>query len=105
MKMDNVKIYDAINQEFGPVIALSVVQINTINLTSKVKKKDLTQSSNRTKRILKKAEKVLWELPVDDYNLIVSLWKVLHDWDVKQSLAGLGGCTAKTFTELLAKSA
>jgi hypothetical protein len=101
--MNHLTIYNALCSEFGPVIALSVVQINTIDLTLKYKAKDYKQESKRTERILKKAKKLLWELSQEDYDLAVSLWLVTYEWVISQSLDGLGGCEKKTFLELLGK--
>jgi|688.fasta_scaffold283634_3 hypothetical protein len=99
--MDALKAFDAIKNEFGVLIALSVLQIHTINMVTKVKKSDMGAKSNRTERVLKKAKKLLSGISDDEYELALKVWSVLHDWDVRQNLKGLGGCETKTFLELI----
>lgn len=94
------KLYDAVKSEFNDDIALTVVQILTINLSTKVKKKDMIEGGFRDK-VLTKAKKVLWQVDNDTYELAVKIWDVYPSWDTRQSFHGLGGCTIKTFKELL----
>lgn len=97
--MNHIEIFNAIKADFGEEVALSACLINSINLTMKVKKKDWT-SSNREERITKKARKLLWELSDEDFSLAMIIWDLIYDWEVKQTLDGLGGCETKTFKEL-----
>jgi hypothetical protein len=99
--MNYKKLYDAVNAEFDDEIALSVVQIMTINLTTKPKKKNITGEQSFRDKILKKAKKALWELSDDDFDLSVKLWGCVPSWNIRQDMNGLGGCTVKSFKELL----
>lgn len=103
--MNHQRIYDALYQDFGPVIALSVCQVNAINLTMKVKKRDWDSNNtfNRPDRVIKKAKKLLYALDPNDFNLIIALWKDVNVWEIGQDMDGIGGCTKKTFLELLQK--
>ena len=99
---DFTRIYNAINEEFNnPELAMIVVQIYTIHLTTKVKSKDWTHAGHLTEKVIKKSKKVLWEYPIDDVELAISLWQCVYDWEIGQSMDGLGGCEKKTFKELL----
>jgi hypothetical protein len=102
--MNHQRIYNELYQDFGPVIALSVCQVNAINLTMKVKTRDWKSGSfNRTDRVIKKAQKLLYELDQNDFNLVIALWKNVNVWQVGQDMDGLGGCEKKTFLQLLEK--
>jgi hypothetical protein len=99
---DFTKIYNAINLEFdNPELAMMVVQIYTINLTTKIKPSHLHEVGEFTDKVINKAKKVLWEYSCDDVELAIALWKCIHNWQIGQSMNGLGGCEAKTFKELL----
>jgi hypothetical protein len=99
--MNYKKLYDAVNAEFDAEIALSVVQIMTINLSTKPNKKNMTGEKSFRDKILKKAKKALWELSDDDFDLSVKLWGCVPSWNIRQDMNGLGGCTVKSFSELL----
>ena len=98
---DFTKLYDTVKAEFNDEIALSVVQILTINLTTKIKKKDMNVKGIFRDKILKKAKKALWQLDDDTFELSVKIWDVYPSWITRQEMHGLGGCTIKTFKELL----
>jgi hypothetical protein len=70
----------------------------------KVKTRDWKSGSfNRTDRVIKKAQKLLYELDQNDFNLIITLWKNVNVWQVGQDMDGLGVCEKKTFLQLLEK--
>lgn len=94
--MDHLRIFNAVREDFGDTIALSVCQINAISLTTKIKK----SPNSFTDRVIKKARKLLWELSDDDFNLAIDLWEVSSCWDTRQTMDGLGGCVKMTFKEL-----
>lgn len=99
---DFTKIYNAINEEFSnPDLAMMVVQIYTINLTTKLKLSHLQESGKFTAKIIKKAKKVLWQYSSDDVELAIDLWQCIPNWASGQSMDGLGGCEKKTFKQLL----
>ena len=98
------RIYNTIAEEFdNPTLALMVVQIYTINLTTKVKPKDIINTGRFTDKLIEKSKKVLWEYPIDDVELAISLWECIHSWETRQTMHGIGGCEKKTFKELLAE--
>jgi hypothetical protein len=100
--MNHLRIFNEIKADFGEQIALNVCQINAICLTTKVKRTDINgRGGSFTKRVIKKAKKFLWESSPEELELSLALWGCAHDWQIKQSLDGLGGCEKKTFKELL----
>ena len=94
--MNYSKIYDTIAEEFSPKIALMVVQIITISMTTKIPK-DLKLMS----KVERKARKLLWEESRADVDLALALVDCVHSWEIGQSMNGLGGCERKSFKELL----
>lgn len=97
--MDPVLIFKTLKSEgFNDGIAIGVLQFLTVMLTTKVTLKDFKKYLEKVDR---KAKRVLWRLSKDDFNLVYKLSMCLHDWDIGQTMNGLGGCTAKTFKELL----
>ena len=95
--MNFAKLYSAISEEFSPKIALMVVQIVTINMTTKMPK----DISTFAEKVEKKARKLLWEESRADIELALQLFVVCHNWEIGQSMHGLGGCERKSFKELL----
>lgn len=93
--MDYHKVFKAICAEYPEHIALAAIQIYTINLVIKPKLNGFEQ------KIIKKTSKLLWEMEEEDKELAIKIWKVIYDWMNCQSLQGLGGCTTKTFKQLL----
>jgi hypothetical protein len=95
--MDFYRIFNAIKSEYPENIALSAIQIYSLNLA-------LKPSNNFETKIIKKAKKLLWEMSDSDFDLAVKIWKAIYSWQCCQSLQGLGGCKAKTFKQILTES-
>lgn len=102
--MKFMKLFEAVADEFDMDVALAVVQIITIQLRLKPKMKELTGEKSFEERVITKAKDVLWETDSSIVEQAIQVWRVTHDWDVRQTMAGLGGCEKKTFKELLTKS-
>lgn len=98
--MNHIAIFNALNEDFGGEIALSVCQINAIHLSQKIKQKDIEIPGHLVKRVTSKAKKLLWELSDEDFALSMILWDLIYDWEIGQTCHGLGGCEKKTFKEL-----
>jgi hypothetical protein len=94
--MTYYEIFKAISAEYPEHIALASVQIYTINLSTKLK-----LNGKFEQKIIKKSNKLLWEMSESDRELAVSIWQVIYHWLNCQSLQGLGGCEVKTFKQLL----
>ena len=102
MVADFTRIYDTIVEEFdNPTLALMVVQIYTINLTTKIRPKDISHPGRFTEKVIEKSKKVLWQSEDSDVELAILLWQCIHSWENRQAMHGLGGCEKKTFKELL----
>ena len=99
---DFTRIYNAIHEEFdNRDLAMMVVQIYTINLTTKIKPKDISTPGRFTEKVIKKSKKLFWQYEDCDIDLAISLWQCIHSWENRQAMHGLGGCEKKTFKELL----
>lgn len=99
--MNFTKIYNAVAAEFDADIALYVVQICSINILLKPKLSELSGKKSFEDRIIKKAKALLWEADENQVETALEIWRVSYDWSVRQSLNGIGGCTQKTFKQLL----
>ena len=97
--MNYYTIFKAIKEEYGEEIALTAVQIYTINLTPSFYTKDEFYE-NASEFLRKEARKVLWEND-DTFFLCWKVFGCIHEWESRQSLQGLGGCVAKTFKQLV----
>ena len=98
--MNYYKIFKAIKDEYGEEIALTAVQIYTINLTPSFYTKDEFYE-NASEFLRKEARKVLWETDDDVFFLCWKIFGCIHEWESRQSLQGLGECVAKTFKQLV----
>ena len=94
-------IFKAVSTEFSEEIALCVVQIMTIQMSLKPKLKELTGEKSFENRVIALAKDVLWEADNDIVDQAIQVWRVTHDWGVRQSMTGLGGCEKKTFKQLM----
>ena len=73
------RIYNTIAEEFdNPTLALMVVQIYTINLTTKVKPKDIINTGRFTDKLIEKSKKVLWEYPIDDVDVSLAIYHLMR---------------------------
>ena len=98
--MDYYTVFKAIKEEYGEEIALTAVQICTINLTPSFYTKDEFYE-NASEFLRKEARKVLWETDDDTFFLCWKVFGCIHKWGSRQSLQGLGGCVTKTFKQLV----
>ena len=98
--MDYYKIFKAIKEEYGEEIALTAVQIYTINLTPSFYTKEEFYE-NASKFLREEARKVLWGADDDTFFLCWKVFGCIHEWESRQLLHGFGGCVAKTFKQLV----
>ena len=99
--MKYADVYEAIEVEYGSEVALTTCQVLAIAMSTKVKRKDLSEKGRYSKRIKKKANDALWEVDEGQRELAIRLWLKVHDWSTGIAMEGLGGCTRKSFKELL----
>lgn len=95
------ELFTELLKEFEVDVALCVVQITTIQLSLKPKEKEIAGIKSFEERVLKRARDVLWEIDESVLDQSIEIWRVVHDWDIHNSMNGLGGCEKKTFKELL----
>jgi hypothetical protein len=101
--MKFMKVWCAVADEFGIEAAVLVSQITTIQMTLKPTMKELQGVKSFGDRVIKRAKEVLWEEEPERVEQAIDIWRVSHDWQIRQEMAGLGGCEKKTFKELLTK--
>lgn len=101
--MKYIRLFEAVSDEFGTEVALCVIQISTIHMRLKPKLKELTGEKSFEARVIAKARDLLWETDSTIVEQAIEVWRVSYDWQIRQSMNGLGGCEKKTFKELLTK--
>jgi len=100
--MKFIRVYkQLISEGFSEEVSLGVIQLLTINLVKPIKKKHLTKERDYSQEIIDTYKELSFELLDEDVKLTIKLWQSYTDWDISNSLSGMGGCQAKTFKELL----
>ena len=102
--MKYMRLFEAVSDEFGTEVALCVIQISTIQMSLKPKRKEMTGGKSFEERVIAKAKNLLWETDHTIVEQAIQVWRVSYDWGIRQSMNGLGGCEKKTFKELLTQS-
>ena len=97
--MELTKLYSIANQEFPHSVCIGLCAAHAIHLSMSIKLKDITETGRFWGRVEKKIRKTLWQ--ESELDLIVKLCFVVYDVELSHSLHGLGGCTPKTFNEVL----
>ena len=92
---------DILTEGFSEEIALYTTVILALNYTTKPKAKDLADNGRYTKRLRKKMDTVLRELPDENRQTCLNLWGIFPLYNVRKDMDGLGGCTKATLRELL----
>lgn len=101
--MELVKVYDLVMQDFGQdkELALLVVSFHTIHLAEKAKTKDFTKEGKFVDRIVGKFNKFAWQQNKQKCDLAVSIGLALYDFEVKETLQGLGGCVFSKLSDIV----
>lgn len=102
-----VAVYNALNSEFGFFIASIVCGMLHIHLSKEITLQHLEESGLFTKELEEDFREKFYRITNSSdnakaaYDLALECWRVSYDWQVRQSLQGMGGCKAKTFKELI----
>lgn len=100
--MNYNRLYAAVKEEYSEDIALSVCIAFSIHMQTDIEDEDLTESGRYQKRIEENIRDVLWEN--DNIDLIIDIESRVYEWDISNSLNGLGGCIPKLFKEIKGSS-
>ncbi len=101
--MNYPELFIELNREFSEDISLGVCIAAGIHMITNASEKDFYEKGRYAKKVNKKIRKALWEYSKDDIKLILDIESKIHDWEFCRTLEGLGGCTRKTFKELIGK--
>jgi hypothetical protein len=99
--MDFIELFETVEAEFSKHIATLVITAISINLTEKIKKKDLIKDGNFTKRLNKKTKNLLWEESPDTVDLVIEIRDALNEFQTRRSMNGIGGCKIMTLKEIV----
>lgn len=80
----------------------TLVAVYTINVTTKVKAKDLTCAGSYTKRVVKRISTHL-QCSHEEAEKWLNLSLAVDEYETRQAMAGIGGCTPITIEEALAR--
>lgn len=103
------KIYKQVSYEFDNDTALEVCVFVALNLSTKISDKDFITPDRYTKKVIKKARNLFWEMSDERFEYIKSIWEVIHPWEMSEVMAelsdcdhlNLGGCEKKTLKSLI----
>jgi len=99
--VDLHKVYKQVELEFDSTIALEVCLVLTIDLITKITKKDFPIENHFPDKILKKINMLLSDSPPDRVDLVLKIWSVVHEWLMSEEFEGFGGCEKKTIKKLI----
>jgi hypothetical protein len=100
--MRYIDIFKQLTTEgFSEEVALSVIQVVTINITKPIKKRHLYGDRNYADEIINDAQTLLYGLPVETFEKVIALWNCISEWETRIIMQGIGGCEVKTFKQLL----
>ena len=102
--MNFTNVYNVVFKEYSHSIAILVVSAISINLSMKVKDKDLTVPGRYVERLNKKTKEILWT-HADEFNidLVIKIRDAYHEYSNRVAMNGLGGCEIKTLRQIVEK--
>lgn len=92
---------DIINEGYSSEVALSVIQIMTINMYKKVKKSHIKKPGTFRHEIIVESKEMLYESSEGVVDDAIRIWDVLYDYEIRKDFNGIGGCEKKTIRELI----
>lgn len=98
--MDYVKVFNEVKEAFDQDTAVVVVVALTLNLSKKVKGRHILKVGSFSEELDAKTRDVLWELSIEEVNKAIEIRNCIYDWDLSQSLDGLGGSRKKSLKEI-----
>ena len=98
--MNYVETFNVVKDEFDEETAILVVTALTVNLTMNATMEELTSIGAYTARLTEIIRENLWSHS-DKIDLVLKIWEALYDYQICQSMQGLGGCVAKTIKEIM----
>ena len=103
--MTHSDVFNAVRLEYGESLAVLALVIYTLNLTLKVKPKDMEMPGRYTKRLRAKVDAKLWQEEKADVQLAWDVAMQLHLYDTHQMFGkpggGISGCLPKTLKQLV----
>ena len=103
--MKTQRVFDAVKAEYEEAVALLVVVVHAIALSTKPKDTDFRGRGVFRNRVCTKARKRLWEETQEDFDLAVAITDALHEFESRIACEGLGGCTRATLREIVERKA
>lgn len=101
--MNPIPIFNQVKKEFDEETAIIVSAMYCVHLCKKPKKRHFKKIGTFTSELTNLFNERFHGLKKGRLELCIKIWNCIHDWEVSQSLNGLGGSKKETFKELLDK--
>lgn len=99
--MNFIRIFNQVQLEFDTELAIVVNGIITIQLSRMPTMEEINNTGLYEQNITKQCKEIFWETPKHIFDQAVNIWLIVYDWEIRQDMHGLGGCTIKSLKELL----
>ena len=103
--MKYTAMFNAIIKEgFSTELALLTTTLYLMNIDKEVTLDHLTMNGRFTEELVRSFRKRMWDEDEALVNEPIKIWEVIYDYDMAQTLCGLGGCERKTIRELMERN-
>ena len=100
--MELQQLYRLARKEYSHNVCIGLCAAHALHLSLPIKLKDMAKTGRFREKVEKKIRKVLWQEP--ELDLIVELCFAVYDVEVSHVLQGMGGCTPKTFSDVISEN-
>ena len=100
--MELQQLYHLARKEYSHNVCIGLCAAHAIHLSLPIKLRDITEAGRFWGKVEKRIRKVLWQEP--ELDLIVRLCFAVYDVETSHVLQGLGGCTPKTFSDVISEN-
>lgn len=100
--MNYTEVFNSVKAEkYSDEVAILVTMMVGFHVTKIVKPKHITKRVSFEGELEGQFKEVFWEHRPEVIKEAISVWRVLHDYETRKTLDGLGGCVAKTIRQLI----
>ena len=86
--------------DMGYDIALKVASMETIQLSTKIKKKDMVAGAFGAK-LIRKFNRAYWTMTIEECEEILKIVETCQSYEQRQDMNGLGGCVMMNLLDTL----
>lgn len=103
----NVEMFREIEREFSTQHAIAAFQMRSIAASMKFNKYNLFDGESACKYKADRDKKIKRAFKGYSSQFVqecLNIYNAMYEWEIANNFDGLGGCTKKTFTELVEKT-